>query len=260
VSRPERVRRQVGKARAGGQRWQLAFFALLAAAALGYASWHALADPRFAARVDLVAGNQHETADEIVAAAGIRRGQNAWLLPRRAMERNIETLPWVASATLSVSWPDSVRITVKEREPVARLKLASEPGSVPAYALIDAAQRVLDVTADPTQDADLPLIEVVPPAAGGQSGQTLEDKDIGSALAALQELRALGLQISAVAIAPSTGISATADRNVRVLFGDDDDLAKKAQLFQAIVAKISTPASVAYVDVRSVRAPTVLYR
>jgi cell division septal protein FtsQ len=164
-------------------------------------------------------------------------------------------------ARIYVTWPNRVTIAVVEREPVALVALGRSAGAGPgpAYALIDETQRVLTLDADPAATG-LPVLVVVPPPSGASAGTPIDRAEVGQALDAYRRLVVMGLRVSGVAIAPSTGISATADRNVRVLFGEDEDLAKKAELFQAIVAKISTPSRVAYIDVRSIRAPTVLYR
>jgi cell division septal protein FtsQ len=147
---------------------------------------------------------------------------------------------------------------------VARVALAPFSGAeepVPRYAAIDDTQRVLVISENPEFLGQLPLLVVSPPPSGDVTpGNALARREVEDALDAYRRLSVLGLQVSQVAIAPSTGISATADRNLRVLFGEDEDLAKKAQLFRAIVAKISTPSRIAYVDVRSIHAPTVLYR
>lgn len=263
MSRPEAVRRPAAKAAASSRRTFLFLCLLVATASLTFAGWRSAHDPRLVAHLGAVIGTEHETSDDVIAAAAIDPQANAWLIDRRAVERRIEALPWVSVARVSVTWPNLVTISVSERTPVARVDLggAQAEGSPPAFALIDATSRVLAVTTDPAQNAALPQVSVNPaPSGGTEPGQTLVSSDVSHALAALRELRSLGLLVSAVSVAPSTGIGATADRNLRVLFGDDDDLARKAALFLAIAAKISTPERIAYVDVRSVRAPTVLYR
>lgn len=262
MNRPESVRRPEVKAAASNRRTVLVVCLAIAAAAIGYALFREAQDPRFAAQIGSVSGLAHETSADVVAAAQIDPAQNAWLIDRRAAERRIEALPWVARAKMNISWPNVVDIDVTERKPVARVELVAAAAAAPAaFAVIDQLGRVLAVTTDPSERADLPTISVAPPPGGGtEPGQQLARADVTQALDALHELRSLGLVVSAVSVAPSTGIGATADRNLRVLFGDDDDLARKAALFLAIAAKISTPERIAYVDVRSVRAPTVLYR
>ena len=201
---------------------------------------------------------------EEVGITDLAANQNAWLIDRRAMSTRIERLPWVLRARLSVHWPNKLNVTIKERKPVAFVVLGAANGEepLPSYALIDDMQRVLQLTDRRSADVQgLALLIVTPPPAGDvQPGSSLSNRSVAQALQALTRLRALGVQVSEIAIAPSTGISALADRNMRVLFGEEADLAKKAALFQAIVAKISEPARIAYIDVRSVRTPTVLYR
>jgi cell division protein FtsQ len=263
VSRPEAVRRPVAKAAASNRRSFLILCLAVAFACLGFAGWRGAHDPRFAAQVGEVSGLVHETRGDVIAAADLDPQVNAWLIDRQAVAQRIEALPWIRQAQVAVAWPNIVTISVVERTPVARVDLVADrrEGSPPAFAVIDEVCRVLAVTTDPAQHADLPRISVTPsPDGGAEPGQNLDRGDVTRALAALRELQGLGLLVSAVSIAPSTGIGATADRNLRVLFGDDDDLARKAALFLAIAAKISTPERIAYVDVRSVRAPTVLYR
>jgi cell division protein FtsQ len=233
----------------------------LAIGALAAGLWREASDPRLAVGLITVRGCEHTAAGDVVSAAAIPTGSNAWLINRGAVARRVEALPWVHTARLDVTWPNRATITIVEREPVALVALGrssvTAPG--PAYALIDETQRVLTLDADPAATG-LPVLVVVPPPSPVVAGGPIDRAEVGQALDAYRRLVAMGLHVSGVAIAPSTGISATADRNVRVLFGEDEDLAKKAELFQAIVAKISTPSRVAYIDVRSIRAPTVLYR
>ncbi len=263
MSRPEPVRRHVVKQAATNQRLVFLAWLLIALGAIGYELYAQARDPHFAANIGTVTGLAHESEGEVLGALALAPDQNAWLINRRAAEWRIERLPWVGRASLHVTWPNEVTIDVIERTPMATVDLSQDTTQPPrrAAAIIDETQRVLAVTTARDEHAELPRIVVLPPPVGPVSaGDTLANSDVTQALRALRELRTLGLPISAVGIAPSTGISVTANRNLRVLFGDDEELAKKAQLFEAIVAKISTPERIAYVDVRSVRAPTVLYR
>jgi cell division septal protein FtsQ len=264
MSRPEPVRRQTARNGAFARRALLAVGCALALAAICFGLAREVGNPRFWVELAPIRGLVHTSSDQVVAAAALPAQQNAWLLNRAALRRRIEALPWVGRVSLRVMWPNRLQIDVVERQPVARVAIAplgGEEEPVPHFAVIDETQRVLAVSADPTDMASLPVLVLTPPPAGeAVPGSDLNSRDAAQALAAFKRLSALGLHVSEVAIAPSTGISATADRNLRVLFGEDEDLAKKAQLFQAIVAKISTTERIAYVDVRSIRAPTVLYR
>jgi cell division septal protein FtsQ len=260
MSRPKPLGRHAAKAAISGRRAVLLVSVALATAVLAYGIVRQLHDPKFDAVIAGVSGAVHQSPADIVAAAGLSPSQSAWLINRQAVQRRIEALPWIKRASLAVAWPNRVEITVTERVPVAAVQIGANGAVGSAYAVIDDSQRVVALTLDPSELAGLPKVVVSNEEAGPTAGQDLANSDVTEALVALRELRGLGLMVSSISIAPSTGISATADRNVHVLFGDDADMARKVQLFEAIVAKLSTPQLVAYVDVRSVHAPTVLYR
>jgi cell division protein FtsQ len=260
VSRPEPIGRHAAKAAVSERRVILLASITLATAVLAYGIVRQIHDPKFDAVITGVTGAVHESQADVVTAAGLSPTQSAWLIDRQGVRRRIETLPWVDRASLTVAWPNRVGIAITERVPVAAIQVGASDAAGSRYAVIDDSQRVLALTQDQSELAGLPKVVVSSEEAGLTSGQDLSDSDVTQALDAMRELRGLGLLISSISIAPSTGISATADRNVHVLFGDDADMARKVQLFEAIVAKLSTPQLVAYVDVRSVHAPTVLYR
>jgi cell division septal protein FtsQ len=260
VSRPEPLGRHAVKAAISGRRTVLLASFGLAIAVLAYGVVRQLHDPKFDAVIAGVSGAVHESQSDVVAAADLSPTQSAWLIDRQAVQRRIEALPWVDQASITVAWPNRVGIEVTERVPVAAVQVGASGAPDFTYAIIDDSQRVLAITLDPSDLAGLPKVVVSSEETALTAGQDLSNSDVTQALVALRELRGLGLMVSSISIAPSTGISATANRNVHVLFGDDADMARKVQLFEAIVAKLSTPQLVAYVDVRSVHAPTVLYR
>ena len=240
----------------------------LGAAALVAFGFKEASDPRFAYAALTVSGEAQTPMAEIIDAAGFARGANVWLLDTGGAERRIEALPWVATAAVRRAWPNRVSVKVTERKPAVRVRLGQASAEEPAEAeaLVDASGRVLDVSAvgsgDPHEEqaAALPLIRLDPSPGGLQPGSSMSSDDFQQAYDALVQLRALGLRVSEVDLKPATGIMVTSDAGLRAILGTEDDLAKKVTLFKAIVPKIAAPENVVYVDLRSVRAPTVLYR
>lgn len=255
------------RARRGTQRrrrtlWKLAGVAIACAALAGF-SFAAQAfarDPRFALAGVGVSGNVRTPGALIVGAAGLPAGANVWLLHARAAAARVERLPWIDSATVRRTWPNVVTVEVTERVAAARLRQAG-PGGAPHYALIDRTLRVLTVDELRADDAALVTLSISPaPAAPWQPGETVEQPDVAVALDAYDRLRLLGVRPMEVDVAPSTGVSAVTDTEFRVLFGKPDQLDRKVALFEAIAARLNRPKDVAYIDVRTIRAPTVQYR
>ena len=172
-------------------------------------------------------------------------------------------LPWIDEAHVRRAWPNRVSIAVTERTPVARVAVpnggsAEEP--VQEAALIDASMRVLALGQPDGQAVALPLIRIEPQPGPIVPGAAITDVDLDHVYDAMVQLRALGLRISEVDLKPATGMTVTCDDGLRVILGSDGDLAKKVSLLKAIAPKITAPEDVVYVDLRSLRAPTVLYR
>lgn len=267
-----RKRPPAGRWSAGLQ--AVAVFAVVVAAALVAFGFKEASDPRLAFSRLEVTGEAHTPAAAIADAAGFADGTNVWLLDAAAAKQRIEALPWIASAVIRRSWPNRVRAQVTERSPVVRVLVEGDSaeeapaagGPSAAEALVDATGRVLDVSAlsarDPRdeQQAALPLIRLDPSPAGVEPGAQMPGDDFQQAYDAFVQLRALGLRVSEVDLKAATGITVTSDDGLRAILGDADDLARKVTLFKAIVPKITAPQNVVYVDLRSVRAPTVLYR
>jgi cell division protein FtsQ len=239
-------------------------FVLLFAAlgALGYAIVKESRDPRFALESVAITGDLHTGEAQLTAASGFRRGENVWLLDTGGAARRIEALPWVATVTIARAWPNHVSISIEERTPEAAVRLVAGGGAEEPFAraaLVDAGMRVLAIVpADST--GGLPVLEIDPAPSGLRPGADATGTDVEHAYDALVQLRALGLPATRVELAPATGITVVTTGGLQAILGSVDDLAKKVTLFKAIAQQISHPNDVAYVDVRSVRAPTVQYR
>jgi len=239
----------------------LGVIALIWAAAFG--SIREAGDPRFALRAVSVSGARRTGAVRVLAAAALPLGRNVWLLDVKAAARRVRSLPWIDTATIRRAWPNRLSIVVTERTPVARISLAASPSEeepVPREALIDGSARVLDIQDASPSDAGLPRLIIAPATAAMRHPGSYAGQAASQALTAQRRLGALGIRATLVQVAPATGISVKIDGRQSVLLGTVDDLEKKVALTQVIAAKITHPDRVLYIDVRSVRAPTVMYR
>jgi len=104
---------------------------VLAGGATGLGLWHEASNPRFAVQIVAIEGLGHTTSDDVVSAAALAPGRNAWLINRRVIARRIEALPWVDQAALRVSWPNHLVIWISERRPVARVALSADAAADP---------------------------------------------------------------------------------------------------------------------------------
>jgi cell division protein FtsQ len=66
-----------------------------------------------------VTGAAHDSRADIVRLSGVTRATNALWLDEGSVERRLEQDPWIASATVSTSFPWTVHVQVVERTPAA---------------------------------------------------------------------------------------------------------------------------------------------
>jgi len=114
----------------------------------------------FGVRTVKVTGLHVLTSDQVIAAAGIKHGSPLIRLDTAAVQRRVEHLPDVASASVSRSFPSTVTITVVERVPVGVVKVSA------GYVLVDkTGDQYRTVGKRPTT---LPLF-VVPPGTSSKT-------------------------------------------------------------------------------------------
>jgi len=214
MSRPEQVRRRSTRQALAGRTALLLATCALAAAAIGVGLWHEARNPRFAVEIVAIDGLGHTTPAQVIAAAGLPPGQNAWLIDRGALTRRIEGLPWIGRTTLGLGWPNRLTIKVTERRPVARVAITPTGGEeepVLRYALIDDTQRVLEITSDPQVQADLPVLVVTLAPSGDLSpGSGLDSSEVALALDAVPEAAVTYVHDWRSALAEVTGGGAQA--------------------------------------------------
>jgi cell division protein FtsQ len=164
---PGRVRRRVS--------WRTRFFALVGVAVVAAVAWVLLGDRVLVVRSISVSGTRLVTSEQVVEAADIPLGTPLSQVDAGTVTRRVDGIRQVASATVTVDWPDHVAIAVTERVPVMAVRMAS--GS---YDLIDKSGVIVRSAAKP---AALPLLRTA------LSGAALRgDPGVAAAAAVLAEL------------------------------------------------------------------------
>ncbi len=248
-----RARRIAVTREQGQRRLRLILFAVAFLGLLGLV-WLALESPALDVDHVEVSGTRGVPAAEIVAAAGVSRGDALTFVDTGAVRDRVEALPLIASAKVSRSYPGTVQIAVTERDPAAWVALPVRRGARPGRVVfVDAKGRVIEEGESPA--ATLPeirglgvlpdvgervspvravtLLAELPPALRAQVGSvTVDDGEV-----------TLGLR-------PRQGGWATADT---VRLGAPTDVRTKGLAALAVLAALDD--TVGYLDVRVPSAP-----
>ncbi|MEQ9349654.1 MAG: FtsQ-type POTRA domain-containing protein [Alphaproteobacteria bacterium] len=104
----------------------------------------------------LVSGRQETSQAALLAAIGVRRGDSLVGSDTGAIRRQVEALPWVASAAVARHLPDTLYVTIAERRPVAFWQASGQ------LVLIDATGVRIEAIASglpvPRRFAHLPVV------------------------------------------------------------------------------------------------------
>jgi cell division protein FtsQ len=195
----------------------------------------------FAARSIAVEGAAHESAAAVRAAAGVHGAPSMLRLDTGAVARRVERLPWVADASVSIRWPNTLVIRITEWEPVAYT-----PARGGEFALLASNGRVLDdVKVRPSAYLKVVGVASLPPAGSTIAG--------GSAVDLVDRLpQRLRRQVVGLDLADG-GVALRVGGNLPVRFGDATDVAAKAQAALAVLGDLQPGCR--YVDVSVPNAP-----
>jgi cell division protein FtsQ len=219
--------------------------ALAVVVALVVSAFAALHSPLFAARHVTVTGADHERAAAVLAAAGIEGHPPLIDISTARAASGIDQLAWVASATVSRRWPESLAIAVTERTAVGAVAL--RPGGV---ALVDASGRVLARAGRaPTGLMLVTGVGAVPAPGGG----------LGRAGAAVTNLAAaipssLRPTIASVGRSAADGLTLRLSGGTIVLIGPPSELGAKFVALATLLA--NAHASLLSAHVADLRVPT----
>ena len=199
--------------------------AVIVAVLAGFATWLVGFSSVFGVHTVVVTGERRLTEQQVLAAAKVGSGTPLLQLDTAAIRSRVEALPDIASATVTTSFPSTVRISVTERVPVGVVKRGGQ------YALVDRTGDQFRTTK--ARPEHLPLL-VVP--------QGTDARTTGGAVAtvaAALPTRLLARIESVQALDPRAITLVLHDGRV-VQWGDADRSGLKAKVLLALVSRPST--------------------
>ena len=94
-----------------------------------------------------IAGNSHLTRPQLLSVFGEDVDRNIFVIPLPERRTELESLPWVAHATVMRLLPNRIRVAIVERTPVAFVRQGAEIG------LVDANGVLFDLPGPETEEA-----------------------------------------------------------------------------------------------------------
>jgi cell division protein FtsQ len=194
-------------------------------------------DGRFAVRHLEIIGAQHTTPGDLETVRQRYIGANLFNLDIARLRRDVSSLPWVSRVEIEKRLPDTLRVRVVERTPIA---LADSGGSI---RYVDEQGTPFAGLSPSIGDADLPLIGSAQPA------------ELPRCVAILRQVRAqdpeLYARISEIRALTPHGF-AFFDRELHAfVYANEEDLSSKWRDLRAIVrAEHLARGDIAYADLR----------
>lgn len=195
--------------------WRVWVLGMLAAVALGLAGLAVSRSSMFHARGIEVIGVGHLSRADVIELAGVSAETNVVWLDEGAVERRLESHPWIRLAEVHAALPWTIQIRVLERSPVAvavdgdRRLLVAGDGTVLGLAALG---------------RDLPPIEL--PSAGSIEGPRSSPAGAARILGAMDP--ALRARVRQAIVGIDGTVEIWLGGGIRVRFGSPAEPARKA--------------------------------
>ena len=247
-------RRALAAAQVRRRRRQVLLGTLAFLAALGL--WQLVRSPLFGLTGVTVTGTSRLSPEEVVAAAGVRRGQPVLSVDEAAVRARVEAMTWVRAASVRRDYPAGLRIHVTERRPAA--KVAGRDGR---WWLVAADGVVLAPAGGGGAPAGLPMVREAPLAAPVRPGDRLPAGGaVANALAALRGLRPeLARQVRGVHAPSIDGLWFRLASGAQLMYGlAAQQAAKDTAALMLLDTARKQGKQVIRIDVRAPSRPTLL--
>lgn len=202
--------------------------------------------PVFRIETVVVTGASHLTDAEVIALARIGDGKTLLQISASEVEKRVMTDPWVLRAEVSRDLPDTLRIAVTERRPLA----AVDQGGTEMI-VVSRDGYWLGKRSD--EESGVPIIREVEERPA--TGERVASRELRNAVAIVRGLSPQMLGITRVIVAPSvekTALITTDD--VEIFIGAAERIGEKERIARQILREHA--GKVVYINVRVVDSPT----
>ena len=186
--------------------------------------------------------------EEVVASSGVQRGDALLLVPRSAVARRVERIPWVRHAEVRVELPGHLVISVVERQPVAYVR---PEGSEMLTLLDETGLVVAERHSPPARTVELRGLDTRPPPRVGHRFRPASGL-LRTLMAAPASLRPRVEAIERVA----GGFDVRLEGGTVARFGPDREVGEEWVALATLLDNLGGR-HVAEIDVRVPRTPTV---
>jgi cell division protein FtsQ len=178
----------------------------------------------------IVEGIQYASASQTRHIFAQDFGRSLYLVPLQERRRQLLQIDWVEQASVSKIWPNTIKVSIQERIPVAFVRLRPNPNDgMSQLALIDKDGYLLR----PKVAAKFTL----PVITGVRESESLENRRarVRRVLGLLKDAGPLGNQISEISVADPNNliVAEHVDKRVVNLMLGDENYAERLQNFLA---------------------------
>jgi cell division protein FtsQ len=199
-----------------------------------------------------VRGVSSLSADELLEAADVARGDRMIEIDLTEARDGLRSVPGVRSANVERDWPSTIRITVTEEEPVAVLRSGG------SEFLVSSTGRVLD--APPGETTGVVPFEVErDDVTGSGPGSEVAEDVLAAALAINRMATPFRSQVASAKLSSSGSLTLALIDDASVRMGPVQDLPAKIGAIESVLARVS-PQCRHVIDVREPALVTVSRR
>ena len=231
--------------------------------------WAALYNsPAFTIQNVEVEGVEHLTADEMSQLANVPTDTTLLRVDTETIRNRLKQTAWVEDATVTRKFPDTIKITVTEREIEAIVEIPNRSGSATKKWAIakdhiwlmpipEPGSEAAKTTSERIyEDAKTALhITDVPYGTEAEIGQPCQDSNVNNALDIIAGMTTdLANHVETVSAAGPAETTLLLDSGVEIAFGKAENIRDKERVILQILEE--NPDSVAYINVRLVETPT----
>lgn len=179
-----------------------------------------------------VEGNYRVTENSIVNVADIKLGQNILRINKNSIKENIKKIAYIGDVTIRRYWPNTILISVKEKDAIAQIKV------IGTTIALDDKGLVLEAYSD-NSVIDLPIIDNIEifNYGVGKKLHTSDDEKINNVLEVLKILKKNDMLNSVERIEQNPDIIIYTKVGHVVYIGDIYNLDYKVKRLKAVISK-----------------------